>query len=151
MHKKNIREIIEKGDPKAMEELECLMVEAIDHIKECDKELYKKMEMKLYVALYGKVLNEDMAHEIVYNMKPYGEHWDIEETTNLLRTKGWNIRPIDFYVVINAMYNDDKRTVDKFIPEENHIDFYADISRDFIQDEDAKEGKVFRYFTKIPK
>lgn len=46
---------------------------------------------------------------------------------------------------MNSAYND-YRDVFK-----ENVDVYAKWSYAFIKDEDAKEGKVFTYFTKIPK
>lgn len=56
-----------------------------------------------------------------------------------------NIRPIDFWVVMNSAYNDYK---DIF---EDDIAKYAMFSYAFINDEDAGKDKVYNYFTKIVK
>ena len=41
--------------------------------------LYKEYKKELYELAYGKVILEDKAKEIVENMKPYGEHFKLEE------------------------------------------------------------------------
>lgn len=56
-----------------------------------------------------------------------------------------NINDIDFWVVMNSAYND-YRDIFK-----ENIEIYAKWSYAFIKDEDADEGKVFKYFTTIPK
>lgn len=119
----------------------------LSSLKEEDKELYKKMEMKMYEDLYGKVLTEEMAEEIIVNMKPYHMHWPLEETTQVLKDKGLSsdIDAIDFWVVMNSAYNDYHSLF------EDDIDKYVELSKLFIEDEDAKENKVYIYFTNIPK
>ena len=47
--------------------------------------------------------------------------------------------------VINSAYNDYKDLLGEDV--ENYVRFTID----FIKDEDAKEGKVFKYFTQIVK
>ena len=108
--------------------------------------------MKLYVMAYGKVLTREMAEEIVENMSPYGEYWEYDTTTSVKNSYGLrDISDIDFYVVMNKTYNDNRDTVEKFVSDENQqVEMYVSLAKDFIKDEDAKEGKVFTYFTTIP-
>lgn len=72
--------------------------------------------------------------------------WSFEETKNLQRQRGINdIDEPSFYTVINSAYNDYKDLLGEDV--ENYVRFTID----FIKDEDAKEGKVFKYFTQIVK
>lgn len=151
-----IRKYIEKiGENKNIEDMQALgdmLAEIIYSTKESHPDLYEKYKMKLYVLAYGKILTKEMAEEIVNNMKPFGEYWNYETTTMVKNQYGIkNINDVDFYIVMNSKYNDDKNTVEKFIEDENkQLEMYIDLTKDFILDEDAKEGKVFTYFTKIP-
>ena len=53
---------------------------------------------------------------------------------------------------MNKSYNDNKDTVDKFITDnDKKLQMYASLTNDFINDVDAKEGKVYTYFMIIPK
>jgi hypothetical protein len=91
------------------------------------------------------VLNEQMAKEIVSNMRPYGQKFTIEQSREIQDRFGMNnIRDWDFYTVLNMSFNDYR---DLF---EDNIEMYARFTKDFIEDEDAKKGKVFRYFMTIP-
>ena len=136
-----------------MECLADLMIMAMDALKEYDEELYDKIEIKMYEMAYGKVLTEDMANKIVEAMKPSGKKWTIDQTTSVKNQYGLDkISDVDFYVVMNAKYNDNRDTVEKFAEsEEERLDMYVHLAKDFIMDQDAKEGKVFTYFMKIPK
>jgi hypothetical protein len=147
MHiKKYIEKIVDDGDKKEMEELSEMLEKAVCEIKEYDEELYEKYKMKLYRMAYGDVLTKEMAENIIMNMQPYHMHWSLEETKSVQEQYGLeSIRDIDFWIVMNSAYNDYKDLFD------DNIEMYAKYSKNFIKDEDAKEGKVFLYFTKIPK
>ena len=91
---------------------------------------------------YGDVLTERMAAEIISNMRPYGEKFSIEQSREIQDRFGMNnINDIDYWIVLNMSFNDYR---DLF---EDNIEMYARFTRDFIEDEDAKKGKVFKYFT----
>lgn len=144
--KKNLEKIIEKGDRKNMEELSDMLDKAIYKVKDCDPEWYEKKCMKLYTMAYGKVLNEEMAKDIITKMEPYHMHWTLEQTRQVQAQNGLNnIRDIDFWIVMNSAYNDFH---DLF---EENTDMYMKYAKNFIMDKDGKEDKVFLYFTTIPK
>jgi hypothetical protein len=145
MHIKYVDKIVEKGNKESMEMLDHVFDKAMEHIEECDEELYHKLCNKLYVALNGKILTEEKAKEIVKNMKPYSTHWTLEETKQVQSKYGMtNIRDIDFFVVMNSAYNDYKDLFD------TDVEMYAKFSKNFIDDKDAKKDKVFIYYMNIP-
>ena len=139
-----IEKIVDNGRVEDMRELSDILEDTIETLKEYYPEEYKKYEKKLYEMAYGCVLNKDMAHEIVSKMRPYGEKWRMEETSNMQRNYGLNFREPDFYVVINSAYNDYN---DLF---GDDIEKYVRFTNDFINDEDAKSDKVYIYYTMIP-
>jgi len=140
-----IKKIIDDGRIDNMHELSDILDETMEHLKHCDEDMYKKYEMKLYGMAYGNILNKQMAEKIVSNMRPYRMKWDMRETQRLQEEYGIdNIRDIDFFVVMNSAYNDYN---DLF---GDDVESYIKFTVDFIQDEDAKEDKVFIYFTEIP-
>ena len=141
-----IEKIIDNGKIEDMQELSDMLEDAMEIIKDYDKECYKDFEMKLYKMAYGSHLNRTMAEKIVNKMQPYGMRWSFEETKNLQRQRGINdIDEPSFFTVINSAYNDYKDLLGEDV--ENYVRFTID----FIKDEDAKEGKVFKYFTQIVK
>lgn len=140
-----IEKIVDNGKIEDMQELSDMLEDTMEIIKDYDKECYKDFEMKLYKMAYGNHLNKSMAEDIVNKMRPFGKHWDYEETKNLQEQRGINdIDPIEFFVVINSAYNDYK---DIFSED---IEGYIRFTIDFIKDEDAKKDKVFLYYTTIP-
>lgn len=138
--KKYIDKIIEEGTEEDMDKLEDIMIDLIYDLKRYDEDKAHKYKMCLYKMAYGEVLTDKMARKVVEDMKPDGEHWSIEQTTQVKNQYGFNVRDIDFWVVMNMAYNDYK---DIF---KDNIEMYARWSNAFINDPDAKEGKVFRYF-----
>lgn len=141
-----IEKIIDNGKIEDMQELSEMLEDTMEIIKDYDKECYKDFEMKLYKMAYGSHLNRTMAEKIVNKMQPYGMRWSFEEAKNLQRQRGINdIDEPSFFTVINSAYNDYKDLLGEDV--ENYVRFTID----FIKDEDAKEGKVFKYFTQIVK
>ena len=139
-----IEKIIKDGDIEEMHKLSEVLEDVMELLKEYDMDSYKKYEMCLYKMAYGCVLNREMAEEIVSKMKPYRMKWDIEQTKEIQNQFGLDdIRPVDFFIVMNAMYNDYRDIFNE------DVEVYARLTNDFINDEDAKEGKVFLYFTNI--
>ena len=132
--------IVEKGNREDMERLGEILEEVIE---ELDQETCHEYKMELYTMAYGEMLTDAMAEKIVHKMKPYGQKWSKEDTTNVKNRYGLDVSDTDFYVVMNSAYNDYK---DVF---QENIDMYVKYSNDFIKDEDAKPHKVFNYFTKI--
>jgi hypothetical protein len=69
----------------------------------------------------------------------------MEDTTGVKNQYGLsNINEIDFYVVMNSAYNDYHEMFDE------DLEQYVKYTKLFIEDKDAKKGKVFTYFMYIP-
>lgn len=140
--KKYIKKIISSDDEKKKDELTHWMCAILEHM---DNDL-EDVERDLYEISEGRVLNEDKAKYIIERMKPSGMKWTLEETENVRKQYEYeNVRPIDFWIVMNSAYNDYE---DLF---KDNIDYYAKFSKDFICDEDAHEDKIYYYFSMIPK
>ena len=143
--KEYVEKIVDNGNVEDMHELSEILNDLMRELCEYDEKLYDKYKMHLYKMAYGSVLSRDMAEEIVQKMRPYRMRWNFEETRQIQEQYGVNdIRPTDFFVVMNSAYNDYKDIFDE------NIEFYVRFTKDFINDEDAKDSKVFTYFTTIP-
>jgi len=139
-----IEKIVNDGRIEDMEELSDMLEDAMEVIERYDRECYKEMEIKLYKMAYGSHLNKAMAEEIVNKMRPYNERWKYDEVKRIQEERGLNnISTPDFYSTMNMAYNDYHNIFDE------DIESYIRFTIDFIEDEDAKEGKVFKYFTQI--
>ena len=140
-----IEKIVDNGKIEDMETLSDLLEDTMEIIKDYDEKCYKDFEMKLYEMAYGNHLNKSMAQDIVNKMRPYGQRWSYEESRNLQEQRGIkDIDPIEFFVVMNSAYNDYKDLFNE------DLESYMRFTIDFIKDEDAKQDKVFIYYTEIP-
>lgn len=140
-----IEKIVDNGRVEDMKELSDMLEDTMEIINKYDEQCYKEMEMKLYKMAYGNVLSKKMAENIVHKMRPSGMRWTLDETRDLQRQYGVdNINDVDFFIVMNSAYNDYR---DLF---QDNIEDYMKFTIDFIEDEDAKQDKVFLYYTTIP-
>ena len=144
--KEYIAKIIVNGDQKDMEELSEMLDESIMKLKIYDQECYKKYKTKLLGMAYNYKFDEEMAKEIVENMKPLSEVWDLNTTNSVKAEYGINANDYDFYIVMNSMINDYNEVIDK-----DDIETYVKMSNAFINDEDAVKNKVWKYYTTIVK
>ena len=141
--KSYIEKILSSEDSSKKEKL----MECLSHIiDKYDSEDKEEIERKLYELAEGKVLNEERARYLIEKMEPFGKKWELADTENVRNNSGYgDIRPIDFWIVMNSAYNDYN---DIF---KEDVGLYSRFSKDFIMDEDAVEDKVYYYFTMIPK
>ena len=142
--KKYIDMIVDNGKQEDMECLSDMLTDVIYILKEEHHDKYEKYRNKLYGMAYNYKFNEEMAKEIVDDMKPLGEYWDIKTTTSVKNEYGVNSDDETFYVVINSLVND---YGDVIKPDE--VETYVKMAYAFINDEDAVDNKVWKYFTTI--
>lgn len=115
------------------------------HAKDTDKELYDHVESLLYEMAYGKKISKEMAEEWVKNMKPKGQHWTHEETTQAMHELGYSLEPVEYYVVANMMYNDYYNLVKENEP------LALELAEDWLDDEDSKDCKLYEYWKHVIK
>ena len=143
---KYIRKIVNDGDRREMEELSDILVEVVDIIKKYDEDCYKEYKYKLRKMAYGDEITEEEAREIVRNMRPEGERWNIEQTSQMQRDYGYeNIDSVKFYLVANQGFNDYREVFG------DNLETYIRYTEAFINDPDAGPHKVEKYFLIIPK
>lgn len=126
-----------------MDKLSEILVEIIYKMKEPHHDKYEYYKTCLYKMAYGEIISDEMREEIVERI---GEHWTLEQTEQVKNDYGYNdILANEFNVVMNMAYSDYRDVFDE------NLDLYAKFSKAFIQDDDAKEGKVFIHFNEIAK
>lgn len=139
-----IQTIVNNGRIEDMEKLSDMLETTMEIVKNYDSDCYDKFEMELYKMAYGNTLNKEMAENIVHRMRPFGERFSYDEACKLKQERGLNdISEVDFYAVLNAMYNDYQNMFGE------DTETYIRLALNFIEDEDAKSDKVFIYFTEI--
>ena len=142
-----IRHYVDKIMASDNQEKKDELIDMISSIIDCwEDEDKKELENQLYEIAEGKVLNEEKARTLISAMRPNGMKWSLDETTNVKNQFGYDdIRPVDFWIVMNSAYND---YYDLF---KDNVEYYAKYAHGFIKDEDAVDDKVYYYFTMIPK
>ena len=145
MHKKMIKDATD-------EQLREFVTDAISMIKETNYDLYEKLEMYLYKEIYGCHFNEWMLEKAVSSLinedGSTGAHWTLEQTNNVAKQLGINFmdyNEYDWNYTMNMIYSDYYGAV------ANDTNVYAKMSRKFLEDKDAKEGKALHYYLDLSK
>lgn len=98
-------------------------------------------------------LSREEAHEWVQHMEhedgTKGEHWTCEQTTQVMRNKGYEFEPAEWYAIMNAMHADYFKVAKMFGVD--NIDFYAAMAKAWLCDEDAVEDKARQYWEHVAK
>ena len=108
--------------------------------------LAKLHQARQCVGAHCTELDPEDAKKWGGSMNP-GAKWTQDQTTAVMRQRGYDYKPMDFWVAMNAMYSDygkvgAKHNMDK--PE-----FWADMADAFLSDPDARKGKLARYYWDI--
>jgi len=103
----------------------------------------------------GKHLTEEEAKRWVKSMRKEdgskGERWSLDEIKQYARNFGIEGKEkiVEFFAVINAMYSDYCKVAKQHGVD--NVNFYADMAKAFMDDPDAKDGKVKMYYECIAK
>lgn len=143
MHKITIKKIIDNNDLSKLETLAYKTIDILDCLEKLDENKYAEYELDIYEILNGKKISEVIAIDWVENMQPYGMKWTQEETTRYLHDKNWNLDPIDFFVVVNMMFNDYNEVI------LDNTDLALELAKNWLQDSDVKENKLYNYYKYI--
>ena len=113
--------------------------------------LYKaKRNLNGHEAHRGRLSREE-AHEWVRSMEhedgTKGEHWTCEQTTQVMRNKGYEFEPAEWYAIMNAMHADYFKVAKMFGVD--NIDFYAAMAKAWLCDDDAVEDKARQYWEHV--
>ena len=115
--------------------------------------LYKaKRNLSVHEAHRGRLSREE-AREWVQHMEhedgTKGEHWTCEQTTQVMRNKGYEFEPAEWYAIMNAMHADYFKVAKMFGVD--NIDFYAAMAKAWLCDDDAVEDKARQYWEHVAK
>ena len=145
-HREYIDKIINSDSVEQMHDLKDVLIDSIDFIYKTDENKYHEIEDTLFEIVDGDSIKFPEAVEIVKNMKPFGMHWEFNQTEKIRQESGFDdIKPTHFFLVMNQGYND------YYDIWRDNLDAYIDYADCFINDEDAIKNKVDVYFKVIPK
>ena len=146
MHKKLLEEMKKSKSVDNLMTLIDIVDMSLDTMKENNPDFYEHLESLLYESVYGKVISEEMAEKWVSMMSPYHLHWTMEQTSSVMKQYMPNGKPIDWFVVLNMMYNDYRDVLGT-----DEVDIYAKLAKGWLMDSDAKEDKLYCYYKNIVK
>ena len=116
-------------------------------IKETHEDLYEDLEMYLYKEIHGCHFSDWLLEKATKGMinedGSTGPHWTLEQTNMVARQNGIvfdKFNEYDWNYVMNMMYSDYYGAVS------NDTSAYVKLSRKFLDDKDAKEGKALHYY-----
>lgn len=144
MHKSILKKMKERASREDVNALADVVSMALDEMHEEHHEFYEHLECILYEAVYGKRITREMADKWVSHMKPLAK-WTFEGTTDVMHQKGLNLDPVEFYVVMNMLYSDMHNVF------EEDLDKYVMAAKDWLQDEDVAEHKLYNYYKHVVK
>jgi len=125
-----------------MEELTEITDEFIEGMRKSHPEDVQKLLMKIDLLL-NPMFTRETAEYAVSKMKnedgTEGGHWDYDTTTSVLKSKGYDFNPCDWYYVLNMVYSD-------YFTKDQPDDYYFKLAYDFLKDKDAPAGKAKKYF-----
>ena len=147
MHiKKMLSKIIESQNTEAMNWLGDVFSDLIYELEEMNPMWFKSIEYKMHVLAYGENLTEAEAIEWVSRMRnkdgTVGEHWTMNQTTEILKSKGFKYNPYDFYAVMNMIYSD-------YFNPKFDIETYVELTKDWLDDVDIGNCKTLKYYIYI--
>lgn len=132
--------ILDKG---VDDEVWAVSEDMLNKLSRKDPALYNEFIEQLEHLAYR--IPKDEAEQIVRNMRPKGQYWTYSQVMDLVKSKGITGDWINWYLVMNMVYNDFCGTA-KAYGMQNDTEFYYHLAKDFIEDPDAKPMKVEKYF-----
>ena len=89
---------------------------------------------------------EEDAKEWVKHMSPPAR-WTMDQTTAVMHQRGYNYRPCVFWAVMNSLASDYSSTIIRHGADKPEL--WADLAHDWLDDMDAEDDKVGRYYRDI--
>lgn len=142
-----------KGTEKTMEASVAHVSELLESIREVHPELYWKFMREEHALMYDNHYTEDFARWDVSQMfhtedneEVRGEYFSATQAEKFAKDKKieyfW-----DVYVAVNANYHDKVRLFSKWFEDSEEVDdkIVSDAMAFYFEDEDAADGKIWRY------
>jgi hypothetical protein len=139
--KEYIEKIVANGKQEDMDCLSDILVNSLYKIKEFDYNDFKKYKIKIKGMAYNYQIDDELAQEIVKDMKPLGEYWNMATIQSVISND--NHRLCDMYVVMNSLANDYQSIISL-----DDTETYVKMARAWLDDIDGKTNKVWWYFVK---
>lgn len=134
-----LEKIIKSNNKENMECLEEIFQNLMCFLKEHNHTKYKYYKHKIKGMASNYMIDDELAKEIVHEMKPYGEVWNQETIYSAIGVDNHRIE--DMYIVMNSLANDYSSVIST-----DDVESYIKLAHAWIDDVDAQENKVWWYF-----
>lgn len=121
--------------------------DTLSMLKETHYDLYENLELHLYKKIHGchftDWLVEKATSKMINEDGSTGRHWSVEQTTSAARQSGVTFdkfNEYDWNYVMNMIYSDYYGAIP------NETQAYIKLSKKFLEDKDAEEGKALKYY-----
>lgn len=98
---------------------------------------------------YGEKFDRHMAEEWMAGIRSddgkQGPRWTEEQTRQVAKQRGIDCDPIEFWVAMNVIYSDYGKVLAKY-GMGDRVEVYAELAKAFVDDKDAVENKLARYY-----
>lgn len=137
-----VHENLSDSDTNTMEKLTRKIDDFIEQTREHHPELVEDFLCHIDLLL-NPSFTKETAKYAVSKMKnkdgSEGEHWGFDTTDKVLKSKGFDFEPSDWYVALNMIYSD-------YYKPSRSDETYIELAHDFLSDEDAPKGKMKKYW-----
>lgn len=130
------------GDVKSMENLTDKIDWFVEKVMEKDKDLAEHFLMKVDLLLNPHFLKNAAEYVVsLFDNKDgsTGEHWNYNQTSSVMKSRGYDFCEGDWYVCLNMMWSD-------YYKNGRSDDVYIELAADFLDDPDAPDGKMKKYW-----
>lgn len=142
-----------KGSEKTMEASVAHVSQLLEDIRESHPAMYWQFMREEHALMFDNHYTEDFARWDVSQMfhtedeeEVRGEHFSVSQAEKFAKEK--NIKYLwDVFVAVNANYHDKARLFSEWFEDSEDVDerIVADAMAFYFEDEDAGDGKVWRY------
>jgi Glu-tRNA(Gln) amidotransferase subunit E-like FAD-binding protein len=139
--KEYLEKIVSNGKKEDMDCLGEILIDSLYNLKENDYSKFAKYKAKIKGMAYNYQLDRELAQEIVEDMKPLGEYWNIETVSSVIGNTPHKLE--NMYVVMNSLANDYKDVINL-----DDAETYVKMANAWLSDVDGRENKVWWYFVK---
>lgn len=129
------------------EQIKEFVTDALSMLKETHHDIYEDLELYLYKEIHGchftEWLVEKATKDMINEDGTSGRHWTTDQTTSVAKQNGIifeHFNEYDWNYVMNMIYSDYYGAVS------NDLSSYVKLSRKFLEDRDAPEGKALKYY-----
>lgn len=134
------------------EQLKSFLSEQFDRLKRLMPELYEDMEEDLYEHIHGNHFTswkyECAVSKLENQDGSVGPHWSVEDVVSVAKAKNIEFQrynEYDFAYAMNMLYSD------YFGAVPDSVESYLKLTKAFLDDKDAPEGKAYRYYKAMGK